>query len=232
MFNFKQYSIEDSHSTMKVGTDAVLLGALVENNNPQQILDIGTGCGIIALMMAQRFKNANIDAIDIDIDSITQARLNFEQSPWSNRLHCFHTPLQEHKKIAYDLIVSNPPYFENSLKTPNAQRNLARHTDTLSIEELIINVNKLLSNDGYFWAILPYAAAEKAIKIAIDNNLYCQQKLYIHNKKQNEIKRTIFQLSKKSNNQIIEKNYAIRNIDNSYTDWYRQLTEPFYTHLK
>ena len=136
MFQFKQFTIHHDRCAMKVGTDGVLLGAWADVNNRQQILDVGTGTGLIALMLAQRSK-AHIHAIDIDIDACLQARENITSSPFSQQVEVFHHALHEYRAICsirYDLIVSNPPYFVNSLKCPNLQRNTACYNDTPTSE--------------------------------------------------------------------------------------------------
>ena len=234
MFHFKQFSVNDDCSSMKVGTDAVLLGTCVDSpvyDTPQRVLEIGTGCGVISLIIAQRFEHAEIDAIDIDTDSIKQAQKNFEESPWASRLHTQHGAIQTYNAPKYNLIVSNPPFFENSLKAPNKQRNLARHTDSLSIEALIENVDRLLEREGSFWGILPYLGAQKAIQIASKYSLVCNKLLLIRNTENSIVKRAIFKLSY-SGDCTTEQHYAIRNLDNTYSEWYRQLTTAFYTHLK
>lgn len=235
MFSFKQFSILDDKSTMKVGTDAVLIGSLAHTYStpPLRILDIGTGCGVIALMLAQRFPSSTIEALDIDPDSINQASINFSNSPWATRLSTITTPIQQHKSPRpYDLIVSNPPYFENSLKTPQVQRNLARHNDTLPFHELAAAISRLLGKDGTFVCILPCEGATKLIAHCESNHLFCYRKIHIHNRPSSPAIRTIAYLSIQSAATTIEDHVAIRNEDNSYSEWYKQITEPFYTHLK
>ena len=168
---------------MKVGTDGVLLGAWCPitnhqsqiTNTPFRVLDVGTGSGLIALMLAQRFPEAHIDAIDIDEAAVKQAKENFEHSPFSHQLSAFKSSLQDWKKTndqrlttndPYDLIVSNPPYFRNSLKNPDKGREQARHTDTLSYEELIHHSAQLLKPDGRLALILPAEAEQEMIAIA------------------------------------------------------------------
>ncbi len=174
-FRFKQFTVYHDRCAMKVGTDGCLLGAWTplpsSTTNPIHVLDVGTGSGLIALMLAQRLPNAIIDAIDIDPGAIEQATFNFAQSPWPNRLRAHLCSLQEwHSHLTpssqwnglYDLIVSNPPYFINSLPNPDQQRNMARHTDTLSYAELFSCCTQLLSPTGIFSIILP-ASAESEI---------------------------------------------------------------------
>ena len=161
-FQFKQFFVRHDRCAMKVGTDGVLLGCwsgydaaaagsptIPHRYHYARCLDIGTGSGLIALMLAQRFPDALIDAIDIDKAAVEQAAENFAASPWSDRLHAFHVRLQEWQShSAPSLIVSNPPYFQNSLKNPDKGRQTARHTDTLSFCELIHHSTRLLSENG------------------------------------------------------------------------------------
>ncbi|MEE0972800.1 MAG: methyltransferase, partial [Paludibacteraceae bacterium] len=155
-FRFKQFTVYQDRCAMKVGTDGVLLGVLADVSKATRILDIGTGTGLIALMLAQRQKDAHVDAIEIDEQAAQQAQENIAQSPFCY-IHVHTTALQAYNSTQpYDLIVSNPPYFVDSLKAPNAARNLARHTDSLSFADLLQGAERLLHNDGCFWVILPH----------------------------------------------------------------------------
>lgn len=177
-FRFKQFTVYHDRCAMKVGTDGCLLGAWTPlpspTTSPIRVLDVGTGSGLIALMLAQRLPDAIIDAIDIDPGAIEQATYNFSLSPWANRLHAHLCPLQEwqssltptsQRNGLYDLIVSNPPYFANSLPNPDLQRNTARHTDTLSYNELFFCCAKLLTPTGIFSTILPSSAESEILSI-------------------------------------------------------------------
>lgn len=162
-FAFKQFIIKQDKCAMKVGTDAVLLGAWVIPNGSKQILDIGTGTGVVALMLAQKTE-AHIDAIDIDENAFIQAKQNVSESKFANQVSVIHSSLQDYSKITsnkYNLIVTNPPYFEQSLKSSDEQRSFARHADVLPFEELIEGVTKLLDQKGKFCLILPTLEAEK-----------------------------------------------------------------------
>jgi len=199
-FRFKQFTVWHDRCAMKVGTDGVLLGAWCHSSpnrllasSPNRftdspihrftILDIGTGSGLIALMLAQRFPTAHIDAIDIAPEAIDQASYNFSLSPWSNRLHAHLSPLQDWSRtkssiinhqssIAYDVVVSNPPYFIDSLKNPDHGRELARHTDSLSYSELLEHSARLLSDNGTLALILPASEEQHIIAVAATYNLY------------------------------------------------------------
>lgn len=230
MFRFKQFSTIDDHSTMKVGTDAVLLACEASSPiAPMRILDIGTGCGVIALIMAQKFPISEIDAIDIDTDSLSDAKANFDTSPWSQRLHAYPTALQEWKPpYKYSLIISNPPYFNNSLKSPSSQRNKARHNDTLPYDALVQSAHRLLAEEGSFWCILPPPEAFRVITLAAENGLYCHQKIFIHNKPDSIIKRTLFQLKKSVAPHPNEAHRHIRTVTNEYSEWYKAATFDYY----
>ena len=150
MFRFKQFTIHQDACAMKVGTDGVLLGVLADVTAATHLLDIGTGTGLVALMLAQRNPSMSIDAIEIDSKAAKQAAENVAQSPWPQiRVHC--AALQTYTaNQPYNLIVSNPPYFVNSLKAPKAARTTARHTDSLSFNELVEGVDRLLSPAGHW----------------------------------------------------------------------------------
>lgn len=172
-FTFKQFTVYHDRCAMKVGTDGVLLGAWTDLTRSHRILDIGTGTGLIALMAAQRCPEARITAIDIDSEAVLQARENFQSSLWSNRLEamlqdvCIYT-----SGTGFDTIVSNPPYFIDSLKCPDRQRNTARHTDTLDAGKLLEKVAELLTPDGCFSLILPSEQTELLFQTAALHGLY------------------------------------------------------------
>lgn len=153
MFRFKRFSVEQDLCAMKVGMDGVLLGAWAKGG--KRILDIGTGTGLIALMMAQRNQNSLVTAIDIDEGAIRQAAVNVENSCFRNQIVLRQEAVQEHQGL-YDAIVSNPPYFSDSLAAPDQHRNMARHTDTLSYADLMQAASRLLADDGEFSVIVPF----------------------------------------------------------------------------
>lgn len=153
MFQFKQFTIYQDWCAMKVGTDGVLLGAWA--NGGKRILDAGTGTGIIALMMAQRYPNAVVTAIDIDEGAVKQAQQNVAQSPFAQQITVLHNTLQEHQG-EYDAIISNPPFFIDSLAAPDEQRNVARHTQTLTYTELMQAAWRLLSDEGELSVVVPF----------------------------------------------------------------------------
>lgn len=236
MFYFKQFSVEDSLSPMKVGTDGVLLGTWIPtiNNSNTLILDIGTGCGLIALILAQRIENSYIKAIDIDDGAIENAKRNFAESVWNDRLTAMEISIQrfcETSTEKFDIIVSNPPFFEESLKSNKAKRNLARHNDSLPFNTLIQCVNRLMSDDGIFACILPYNEGCKFIELATEQGLYCCKRMPVANKPSQSVKRILFCLSRKKIDVVHSPTLFIRNEDNSYSPEYLDLTRDFYTFI-
>src|SRR5688572_28245976 len=176
-FHFKQFSVRHDRSGMKVGTDGVLLGAWVEVKNAKRLLDIGTGTGVIALMLAQRTQpDVTIDAIEIDPDAIEDASENFSSSPWSNRFTLHRGRVQEFSSKKFDILVSNPPYFIDSYKPPNDQRIIARHSESLSFEDLLRVSEKLLTENGTLNVILPYTEGLQFIDLAEKSGYYCSRK--------------------------------------------------------
>lgn len=229
-FQFKQFSIHDEKSAMKVGTDAVLLGAWTNPKRSKSILDIGTGSGIIALMMAQK-SDAKIEAIDIDFDSIQEANTNFNNSPWSDNLYARHIPFldfvkQTNKK--YDLILSNPPYFNNSLKSPSDKKNLSKHASTLPHKELLLGVKKLISPDGMFAVIIPYDQMNSFKNIALIEGLFCNKKLVIYPTPKKPANRILMEFSLNRPSHLNEDELIIRNDSGNFTEQYKILTRDFY----
>lgn len=171
-FQFKKFKVIQEHAAMRVGTDGVLLGAWVSVKGISSILDIGTGTGVIALMLAQR-STATIDAVDIEEGAIADAKLNFANSLWSDRLNLFHTSLLDFQTMEkYDCIVCNPPFFSNSLPLKNEKRKLARHTTSLPFPELIGGVVSRLKTTGHFSLILPAEEENNFIKLAANSGLH------------------------------------------------------------
>ena len=191
-FKFKQFTIHQDKCAMKIGTDAVLLGAWVDiGNNPFSIFDIGSGTGILALMLAQRCHAEVIDAIEIDENAYEQCVDNFENSPWSDRLFCYHASLEEFAdevEDAYDIIISNPPFYSEDFKSDNSQRDLARFVDALPFEHLLKSVSKLLSEKGRFSVIIPFKEEENFIGLASEVNLFPNRILRVKGNPNSETK--------------------------------------------
>lgn len=166
---------------MKVSTDSILLGALCEVKQAKNILDIGTGCGILALMLAQK-SDAEIVAIDLDSNSIAEAKINFQNSPWNNRMDAINSDLiafAAKSNTKFDLIISNPPYFSQKIFAPSAQRHQARNTKSLSFEELLTSVDKLLTKEGDFWLILPPAEHKSFAILATSKLFSCVKSIHV-----------------------------------------------------
>ena len=232
-FTFKQFHIIDDHTAMKVGTDGVLLGAWAKGGT--RILDIGTGTGLIALMMAQRFPSAKIDAIEIDKDACKDALFNVSQSPFSDRINIINSSLQDYKPYnemqkdgLYDAIVCNPPYFINSLKNPLQQRTTARHTDTLSHQELIYHSKRLLKPNGTLSVIIPYDNKDILEAEAIFNGLSILKTTNIKTKSSKPTKRCLIEFGKDTTT-VCKIEEQVLNDDNGVrTMWYQNLTQAFY----
>jgi len=199
LFKFKQFSLGQDQSAMKIGTDGVLTGAWIPCEDAGSLLDIGTGTGLIALMAAQR-SSAKIDAVEIEENAARQAKENFSNSPWHQRLHCIHQDFTlwadtpgEH---SYDLIVSNPPYFRNSLKNPDISRATARHHDTLNPDSLLKGVARLLSPQGKFCMILPSDSLNSFSIAASAHGLYLTRAVQVHTRPDQPPKRGLIQMEK------------------------------------
>ena len=248
-FRFKRFTVWHDRCAMKVGTDGVLLGAwcpiavdslqLIVNSRKHKefrVLDIGTGSGLIALMLAQRTCavdslqwTVGIDAIDVDEGAVEQATYNFEQSPWVEQLHAYQSSLQEwHSAIKYDLIVSNPPYFQASLKNPDSQRATARHTDTLSYTALIQHASRLLQEDGTLALVLPFEAKEDIVALAEAHALYPTQITHVHSKPGKPAKRLLIAFSPIAHREYSTHTFYIESEDSTRSEEYKALTKEFY----
>ncbi|HWZ03268.1 MAG TPA: methyltransferase [Mucilaginibacter sp.] len=184
MFHFKQFSVDQSGCAMKINTDGVLLGAITQADDPKTILDIGTGTGVIALMLAQKFANAKIDAVEIDESAAKTAGRNFENAIFKDRLNIYpsgiRTFFEEHPENKYDLIVSNPPFYINSLESPKEKKSLAKHSEVNFFEELAKDVSLYLADKGYCWLVLPLNTASLVMQSMTKNSMYLQRKINIH----------------------------------------------------
>lgn len=232
-FAFKQFTILQDKCAMKVGTDAVLLGAWVKTYGVRKALDIGTGTGVIALMLAQK-SGAHIDAIDIDLDATTEAKYNANNCPWKERIHIQNISLQDFAKMndeQYDLIVSNPPYFVDSLRSSEANRTAARHTVLLPFEDLIAGAKKLLNKEGKLYVILPVREGEQFVQLAAASGLHLRRIMRVKSTPDKIEKRWLMQFGFQSkatisdSTLVMEKDPQVRH---SYTDEYKELTKEYY----
>jgi tRNA1Val (adenine37-N6)-methyltransferase len=230
-FHFKQFDIHQDKATMKVGTDGILLGAWADISDAQTILDIGTGSGVIAIMLGQRAESATIDGLDIDDLAYEQARENMERTPWSDRMRAFHTSVQEFAKThegTYDLIVSNPPFFSGGTFSHNQDRNSVRHTVKLPHGDLLMAVQKLLAPKGKFCLILPYIEGLRFQELAESYKLYCTQVTNVKTKEDRSVERLLLQFER-NREELREDELIIREDgDNEWTEQYMELTRAFY----
>ncbi|EDP98189.1 methyltransferase [Kordia algicida OT-1] len=233
-FRFKEFTIEQDKTAMKVGTDGVLLGAWTSiENHPFSILDIGAGTGLIALQLAQRCHAEVIDAIEIDAAAYEQAVDNFENSPWSDRLFCYHAGLDEFVdeiEDTYDLIVSNPPFYTENYKTESAQRDTARFTDALPFSALLSGVAKLLAPTGTFHTIIPFKEHEHFINLAKANKLFPKKICHVKGNPKADFKRSLLSFSFE-NVENTEEELVIETARHQYTAAYISLTKDFYLKL-
>lgn len=237
-FKFKQFTVFHDLCAMKVGTDGVLLGAWCDVEAKKRVLDIGTGTGLISLMIAQRNTDARIDGIELEPDAATQAEVNFCKSPWGDRLAVIpadfaHFALQPHEK--YDLIVSNPPYFENSLKADCGKRATARHTDSLSFEDLIAGSASLLAESGRLALIYPIEADVRICEIAAMHQLVCYRRTVVRGHASAMPKRVLVEFCRKQSDVSLqetdlcqEQELIIETGRHEYTPEYIALTRAFY----
>ena len=226
VFKFKEFSVIQEKSAMKVGTDGVLLGCWVACEKANNILDIGCGTGLITLMLAQRNLSSNVTGIEIDKIASQEAQLNISNSDWEERIEIKHTSLQEFTtQLKFDLIVSNPPFF--SQNKSQKSRDIARHTNTLSFEELIGNAAKLLTEKGIFSVIIPKNSEEYFCKIAAVHNLYCNRVCYIKGNETSQVKRVMMEFSF-INTIVLTEHLTIETSRHNYTSKYIQLCKGFY----
>ncbi|WP_366186362.1 methyltransferase [Flavobacterium ovatum] len=232
MFQFKQFSIEQDNTAMKVGTDGVLLGAWAPvSHRPFSILDIGAGTGLVALMLAQRTSAEQIDALEIDEDAYEQAVGNFENSPWGDRLFCYHAGLDEfveEPEDEYDLIVSNPPFYSEDYKSNVEQRDLARFQDAMPFEELIEAADLFLSENGVFAVVIPFKEEEKFVDLAKEYELYPFKVTRVKGTPQSEIKRSLLAFGRDAEVEVVVSDLIIEVARHDYTEDYIQLTKEFY----
>ena len=233
-FQFKQFSVAQDRCEMKVGTDAVLLGAWSAlDHMPNTILDIGSGTGILALIMAQRSTAELIDALEIDADAYEQCVHNFETSDWGDRLFCYHASLDEFVgeiEDTYDLIISNPPFYTDHFKSRNEARNKARFEDALPFEELLTSVSKLLSVTGQLNVIIPFSEEINFISLAKNVDLYPIRILRVRGLEESPVKRSLISFTFQEN-KIEVSELTIEITRHHYTNDYINLTKDFYLKL-
>ena len=227
-FSFKKFTIYHDRCAMKVGTDGVLIGAWANINNAQQILDIGTGSGLIALMAAQP-SQAIITGIEINKEAATQAQENVDRSPWKERIKIINADLKEFKiETRFNAIISNPPYFTNSLECHNNERNTARHDTKLSFRELMQYTAKLLHPEGEFSIIIPSSEVHDILGLAIENKLYPSRKTWVQTTPTASSKRCMLAFRFTPSERVEEKTLILELSPLVYSKEYKSLTHDFY----
>ncbi|MGB5359203.1 MAG: methyltransferase [Eudoraea sp.] len=230
-FKFKQFTIYQDRCAMKIGTDGVLLGAWTNiSNSPESVLDIGTGTGIIGLMLAQRCYANTIDAIEIDEDAFEQCVENFEASPWSDRLFCYHASLDEFLDEIddkYDLIISNPPFYSEQVTSGNIARDQARQNSSLPFNLLLKGVSELLSKNGSFAIVVPFKEEKSILQQARKFELYPVRLLRVKGHPDSEVKRSLIEFHFKKT-EVLTNELIIEKSRHEFTEDYINLTKDFY----
>lgn len=228
VFHFKYFSIQQTTTSLKVGTDAMLLGASIYRNSYNTVLDIGTGTGVLSLMCKQNNLSSKIIAIDIDSNAIKDCMENFKNSNWNNDLTA---SIQDFETFIpnqlFDCIICNPPFYENGLLSKDNAINRSKHSVEFSIESLFFKAKQWLSKEGNFWVILPHSTSHHWITHAKQIGLNLIEKTIIYSKGNTPI-REILMFSKEKSEKLIEKSLIIRNNDNTYSNEYKKLTIDFH----
>lgn len=232
-FDFKQFRVDQDLCAMKVCTDSCILGAYVNPGNVQQILDIGTGTGLLALMLAQK-TNASIDAVEIDTDAAGQAAFNIKRSSWKNRIDVYNESIQHFARRInkkYDFIISNPPFYDNYLKSSRSNINVAYHSMYLTFDELIDSVLLLLKKDGKFVCLLPSQLAPDFIKKAKQKGLYLKEQLSIKDNPDSSVFREVLFYTLEKAKEIISNELVIKDSKSAYSEAFTRLLKPYYLNL-
>ena len=228
IFKFKQFDVDQSGCAMKINTDGVLLAVFAESDHPKRILDIGTGTGVLALMLAQRFEKAKIEAVEIDEQASATARNNFQVSKFSERLNLNNIAIEHYQSDKkFDLIISNPPFFVNDLKSSEEKKGIARHADEGFFGHLIEKVNQLLNTDGSFWVILPVKQAKDLVSMACNVGLHVSKKIELHSDESKPPFRWIICLTR-NNSETKTEHFYIYQSEKIYTQAYKYLLKDFF----
>lgn len=231
-FDFKKFRIFHDKCAMKVGTDGVLLGAWsCAGIAERRILDIGTGSGLIAIMLAQK-SQAEIWGVDIAEEAIQQANENASYTEWNDRLHFVHTDISSFcPEFQFDLLICNPPFFSNSLKCPDGMRTQARHSDSMSFNDLIRSASRLLADEGRLEVVLPTERSDEFVQESWINGLNLERRTLVYTKEgQNEAKRVLLGFMKGACRYPLSEKIYIRQMDGEYTEGYKALTSDYYLH--
>ena len=239
MFHCKQFSVAQDNCAMKVNTDSMILGSWANVQTASSILDVGTGSGILALMMAQKSQNsptkAFIDAIEIDDNAAKQASLNFANTKWSSRLRLIHCDVtQFNASQPYDVIIANPPYFDANTKNTNAYRlqtsarTVARQTTNLSPSDFFRFCTKNLANEGVIYCVYPYSSLTEVMNCAATHKLYLSRVLHVKHNSQSQPYLCAMRFSRHKIREVLPEHLVIRTQDNAYTTEFKNLCKPFY----
>ncbi len=231
VFQFKYFSVNQSRSALKVGTDAMVLGTLISADHKRFGLDIGSGTGVLSLMVAQKNAEIRIDAVELELESYSDCTENFTNSPWRNRLNAIPLDFLELKtEKKYDLIFTNPPFFENSQENKGIAKTMARHTKSLPLDLLFKKVSKILDTAGSFWIILPFSTEKRAIHLANSVGLILIDKCTIEGKPAQAVRIVLHfqQVTKDESTHANTHTFLIRNADNSYSEQYKEATAEFH----
>lgn len=232
-FHFKQFSLNHHRSTMKVGSDAIFLGIWTKVQDTDKVLDVGCGSGIISMLIASRSK-AKVDAIDIDAESVAEAKDNFENSEFSNRLKANESNFNNWKpesSAVYDLIISNPPFFTSDLHSSNPRKINARHAITLKYDELCSVSRRLLKKDGRLNVVIPYFKADDFIKTAAKNNLFLSRRLLIFPRRGVSPNRVNLEFCLQNMQNVINEYFIIREENNNFTAQYHEYLNDYYINI-
>jgi tRNA1Val (adenine37-N6)-methyltransferase len=230
-FNFKNFSIHQNNAAMKIGTDGILIGAWVDVSQKFKALDIGSGTGIISIMLCQRNISLELDSIEISDNAIIDAKINIDNCDWSKRIKLFHKDLKGFSpNTNYDLIVSNPPYFKESLKPSNLERLKARHQNDLNFQDIVKFSEKNLTKNGSLNIILPYDQKKEAIELAKKHRLISVRECSVYPKPNKPPHRVLIEFSRDENKKNSKESLVIEeNGRHNYSKEYKKLTREFYT---
>lgn len=232
-FNFRQFYIRHDRCSLKVGTDGILLGAWTAVQDARRGLDVGTGCGLLALMLAQRNQHAQIDAIEIDSQASNQARQNAKASPWPERIAVFHTSLQKFARCTdgrelYDLIVCNPPFFAEGTRRRTLPQRLARHDDRLFAEQLMESASRLLAPTGHLTVIVPHDRVEQTTELASVSGFAPRRCCAVRSFPHSQPVRELLEFSRVDPGDCVVDHLSIYQDTNVYSSRYQELTGEFY----
>ncbi|MFN4284608.1 MAG: tRNA1(Val) (adenine(37)-N6)-methyltransferase [Lacibacter sp.] len=236
-FQFKQFEIQQQHAAMKVSTDSCLFGAWVAARAAasfscaHRVLDIGTGTGLLMALLAQQC-DATIDGIEIEATTAAEAAANCRRTPWHNRLRVLHADVRNQKVAqAYDLVISNPPFYENSLPSESAVHNVAHHGAALTLQQLVAFVAEALNNDGSFAVLLPFFREAEMVALCADKNLQLQQRTRVRHAPGKPFMRSMLWFVKGSTSLIADTDMSIHAATGKYSEDFIQLLQPYYLYL-